>query len=213
MTSTRFTRLLVIRRATSNKWGEAMWICKCDCGNTVTVDGHSLRRLETKSFGCLQKDTLVAMNFVHGFRRRGEYVQEYTAWKSMRSRCLNKKTKYYSLYGGRGIKVCDRWLHSFQNFFDDMGEKPSSKHSLDRWPNNNGHYEPGNCRWATSIEQSLNRRNNRFVTAFGETKTVSQWSRELGINDQTIHSRMKRGIVGDAIISIPDRRIQRASSL
>jgi hypothetical protein len=96
-------------------------------------------------------------------------------WKSMIARCFNTKDKNYYLYGGRGITVCERWRNSFKAFVDDVGVRPSLAHTLDRYPDKNGNYEPGNVRWATTEQQSHNKRSNHFVTAFGETKTICQW--------------------------------------
>jgi hypothetical protein len=115
----------------------------------------------------------------------------YRAWQHMLTRCFNKKCQDYPDYGARGITVCERWL-SFENFMADMGERPANK-SLDRYPDKNGNYEPGNCRWATAREQTLNRRNTIFVTHLGQTKLLTDWSTELGINYFTLHKRLGKG--------------------
>lgn len=114
----------------------------------------------------------------------------YRAWHNMRMRCQNPKVKSYKDYGARGIKVCERW-QCFDNFFADMGHPPAG-YEIDRI-NNDGHYKPGNCRWVTSCENRQKKRNMVFLTAFGETKSQSQWARDLGINITTIVARLKRG--------------------
>lgn len=129
---------------------------------------------------------------------------EYIAWQEMKKRCSNPNTKNYCRYGGRGIKVCERWLECFENFFTDMGLKPSRQHSLDRFPDNNGNYEPGNCRWATLREQSLNRRTNVRLTYAGKTLTIQEWSEETGMNRKVIESRIKGGkMSASEILTIP----------
>lgn len=118
---------------------------------------------------------------------------EYRNWIKMKTRCSNTKDKCYPRYGGRGISVCERWLHSFQNFLDDLGAKPSNAHSLDRI-DVNGNYEPGNVRWATPKEQGRNRRNNKLITAFGETKCLSEWAEDSRcvVNLPTLETRIRR---------------------
>lgn len=106
---------------------------------------------------------------------------EYLTWQRMRNRCYHKNSPDYKNYGGKGIKMCDRWFNSFENFFNDMGELPSSIHSMDRYPDRKGDYEPSNCRWATPKEQSSNRDFCIMVTYNGETKHVADWSKLLGI--------------------------------
>jgi hypothetical protein len=126
--------------------------CLCECGNIKDIILESLRSKKTISCGCLQKEMAVKLSTSHGLRNHFLYG----TWSSMKARCYNPKSKFYSYYGGRGIKVCDRWLNSIENFIQDMGNRPKGT-SLDRI-NNDGNYEPNNCRWATSKEQSNNRR-------------------------------------------------------
>lgn len=127
-------------------------------------------------------------------------------WRSMLHRCYNKNNKNYHNYGGRGIKVCDRWrcvMEGFANFALDMGDRPSPKHSLDRYPNNDGDYEPGNCRWATAKEQGSNKRGNHRITAFGETKTVEEFARQYGTNSGTVVTRLKMGWTPEDALTKP----------
>ncbi len=110
----------------------------------------------------------------------------------MRGRCTNSRLKYYHRYGGRGIRVCERW-QSFANFLADMGAAPSPQHTLDRFPNRDGDYEPGNCRWATRKEQSRNTCTNRLIEHDGETLCVAEWTARLGLSSSTIAKRLSRG--------------------
>jgi hypothetical protein len=122
----------------------------------------------------------------------GKRRPEYNVWHNMKKRCTKPKYQAYKDYGGRGISVCDRWLNSFANFFEDMGERPTNKHSLDR-ENNDGNYEPSNCRWATKEEQNSNKRTIRLITHNGVTKTASDWAIEMGFKDGTgLYNRIKR---------------------
>lgn len=117
----------------------------------------------------------------------------------MRQRCQNPNDRTYKNYGGRGITVCDRWLESFENFYADMGPKPSPKHSIER-KDNDGPYSPENCRWATRVEQGRNRRNNRRVTIGGETKCLSEWAVVAGVCYATMLSRTRRGWLGERLL-------------
>lgn len=133
--------------------------------------------------------------FVHEKKTKAEYANktpEYKAWSAMRHRCLNHNNKSYHNYGGRGIAVCERWLDNFDAFIEDMGKRPSRRHQLDRI-DNDGNYEPDNCRWATPSQQMNNVRYNDRITIEGQTKTAAQWCRHFGINRSTFGSRRERG--------------------
>ena len=127
-----------------------------------------------------------------GHARNGRPSPEYTAWLNMVRRCTSERATAYAHYGGRGIKVCDRWLAGFANFLADVGLRPSSKHTLDR-ANVNGDYEPGNVRWVTWTTQANNRRTARVVTIDGVTKTVTEWSRETGVRPPLFYGRIANG--------------------
>ncbi len=168
------------------------WICRCECGKTVSVNISKLRNGHTKSCGCLQKEKASESTFKHGFNKgKGMRKKEYNSWAGMRNRCNNKKNGKYPIYGARGIKVCERW-NDFNNFINDMGMAPTKNHSIDRI-NNNGDYEPGNCRWATKIEQSNNQRSTNFYEAEGVSMPASQWAEHFGVSRWVIVNRIKRG--------------------
>lgn len=128
----------------------------------------------------------------HGQANRKRTTPEYSAWLHMKDRCLNPKNKMFSNYGGRGISVCERWINSFQFFFEDMGKKPTSKHSIDRI-DNDGNYEPSNCRWATYKTQLRNNRRNRWYEYNGNKMVLQDWADKWGINYQLIQSLLKYG--------------------
>lgn len=129
-------------------------ICVCACGTEKPVQIYYLVTDQIISCGCARSEQMSAMSKTHGMRR----TPEYSTWCAMKARCFNPKSAHYSYYGGRGISICDEWKYSFETFFAYVGQKPTPRHSIDRFPDSNGNYEPGNVRWATVAEQSVNKR-------------------------------------------------------
>lgn len=192
LTNQRFGRWLVQYRSPNKRYGKPAWVCLCDCGNTGEVGGSVLRMGESTSCGCFQKE-LAAKNLGDAARTHGQHNSaDYLRWLAMKARCTNPTHPAYSRYGGRGITVCARWSESFEAFMEDVGECPSTRHSIDRI-NNDGNYEPTNVRWATRQEQANNRRTNVKITHNGQTQTAAQWARELGITPEGVMWRHKNG--------------------
>jgi hypothetical protein len=163
LTGKTFGRLTVIRVG-MRKAGKVYWLCNCECGKTKNISSINLTKGRASSCGCFRTVLLTEATTKHGHTANWKRSSEYMAWCSMKYRCNNPNNKRYADYGGRGIKVCDRWMDSFENFLSDMGTKPSKAHSLDRI-NNNGDYTPFNCRWATAVEQNRNKRVDRRILA------------------------------------------------
>ena len=166
----RFGRLTAEAAVVGSRRGRRKWVCVCDCGTRVTVRTCELRNGNTRSCGCLSSELTKRRFVTHGVctNSRAGLPSEYRTWVSMRYRCSNSNCKRWHDYGGRGISVCDRWLNGdghltgFECFFSDMGPKPSPSHSIDRI-DNEGNYEPSNCRWATTVEQRHNRRDSALT--------------------------------------------------
>lgn len=169
--------------------GRAMWTCRCACGNICDIRGSVLSSGKPPR-SCAKCRTHYALK--HGENQRHKRTVEYGVWSSIRTRCYNPKRPEFKYYGGRGIKMCDRWKESYENFLDDMGRKPSPEHSIDRI-DVNGDYDPSNCRWATRNEQLRNRTDNVMITYLGKTQCSQDWGKELGIKPATIRRRIGLG--------------------
>lgn len=183
ITGQRFGRIVVKRlHGRKGRQGALTWWCLCDCGKEFEVAGTKLKAGNTTSCGCAKIDRLTK----HGMSG----IPEHAVWMSILQRCDNPSSPAWSYYGGRGIRVCERW-REFANFLDDMGRRPSHRHSIDRI-DNDGNYEPGNCRWATMQEQCRNTRRTHFITIDGETLCVEDWAIRMGTKPSTIRSRLWR---------------------
>lgn len=143
-------------------------------------------------------------------RKHRERRCHYSIWQAMIARCYDKNASGYKSYGGRGISVCVRWRQSFQNFLDDLGFRPTPKHTLERHKTN-GNYTPHNCCWATDAEQRRNRRSNVRLTYQGRTLTIADWSAVVGIGRSTLYARVRRGLTPAAILTTPPDPIKSAN--
>jgi len=174
MINLKFGRLLVIEQAVKAK--HSKWKCLCDCGNITVVRQDHLKSGFTKSCGCLCLEIVKAAATKHGCSNTPAYV----TWCNMKQRCYNQNDERYPDYGGRGITICDRWRNSFENFLADMGERTKGE-VIDRI-DNNGNYEPENCRWMTYKVNNRNKRNTTLIEFNGEIRSISDWAEKLGMN-------------------------------
>ena len=203
-----YGRLTVIGEAPNKPNGSRMWWCRCVCGTEKTIYGSALTSGLTRSCGCLSKEVAAARFRTHGMAGRAGHAREYDIWRSMRRRCLKPSCKDWKDYGGRVIKVCDRWLHDFPAFLSDMGRVPPG-YTIDR-SDVNGHYEPGNCTWSSRLKQARNRRQRStkltrmIITDRKRTvATIQDWAVRnnaevtgliLAVTDQKIPDRYVYGI-------------------
>jgi hypothetical protein len=169
-----------------DKSHSSMWLFLCDCGNEKVLSANNVRTGHTKSCGCYNSKVASARMKTHGRSK----TREYDTWLNMNRRCRDKNNTAYKNYGGRGINVCDSWRESFENFLNDMGKAPSSKHTIDRI-NNDGGYGPENCRWATREQQNNNYSRNIFIDIDGKRQSLKKWCDELGLLYQTTRQRIK----------------------
>lgn len=168
-------RWVVLEKA-ERRGTNTYWLCRCKCGTEQKVCAGNLVRGKHQSCGCLRSDTVRALFTTHGLTNS----PEYGVWEGLKQRCLNPKRKKFAIYGARGITVCDRWLHSFVNFYADMGPRPSAKHSIER-RNNDGPYSPENCYWGTPLDQTLNRRTTLLFVYQGRWQSLAAICHALGV--------------------------------
>ena len=173
-------RVVIAHTPNQGKEHKPFWRVRCDCGREDEVRAQTLRSgVADQCRDCCSR-AVGKISFRHGHSRLGKLSPEYISWQSMRTRCLNPKEKRWYLYGGRGIKICDRWLLvdgvGFKNFLEDMGPRPEGK-TLDRFPNVNGNYEPNNCRWATPKEQAGNQRKHGLIGIFTNEELLAELHR------------------------------------
>lgn len=185
------------------KNGKANWLWRCDCGAYKIIRGVSVTSGDSRSCGCLQRELTIERQLRHG-EAVGDGTPTYRSWFSMKQRCYNPANIGYHNYGGRGIAVCERWLHSFENFYADMGQRPSLDYSIERMNNNKG-YSPDNCKWATRTEQQRNRRYNRLLTLHGTTMCLAEWTELLGLSEGLLFNRLRGGWSDERALTTPVR--------
>lgn len=199
----RYGRLLVLRLDRLAE-SASFWVCRCDCGTEKSIRSNDLRRGKVKSCGCLHREVQRASPTRFKPRHGMSESSTWWIWHGLRARCNNPNDPAYPRYGKRGIKVCERWA-VFENFLADMGERPSKAHSIDR-KDNDGDYEPSNCRWATRKEQARNRRTNRLITYAGRTQTIFDWAEEKGLSLQLLAWRIEKGWSLSEALETPARK-------
>lgn len=201
LTGQTFDKLTVVERVkSSNK--NAKWRCDCECGKTVEVFGIDLKSKKTRSCGCIHSEQLAQRNHKHGLA----HDRLNNILRAMKQRCYNPKAKFYCNYGGRGIKICPEWLdkeNGLENFYNwAIANGYKDNLTIDRI-DNNGNYEPSNCRWATPKEQGNNTRANHLITYNGKTQTLTQWANEKRVKRCTLQMRLKRGWTIEKTLNTP----------
>ena len=186
LTGQRFGKLIVIKYLYTDKYRRTIWLCQCDCGNLKAIPSVNLRKGITKSCGCYNNEKNL---------RHGQFgTRLYSTWSKMIERCHNKKYAQYKNYGERGIRVCDEWKNDFVAFYNwAMANGYKDNLTIDRI-DNNGNYEPSNCRWATIQQQQNNRRNNRVFIINGEKLTMAEVARKYQINYKSLKTKMRKNI-------------------
>lgn len=202
LTGRVFFRLTVMRKEGRLPSGHTGWRCRCECGNECVVSTTQLRSGNNKSCGCLMREMQAAgaAHTTHGLSKTHPL---YKVWQGMKKRCENPNGRQYPDYGARGIRVCERWSNDFEAFLNDVGDRPSPTHQIDRFPNNNGNYEPGNVRWATPTQNARNTRRNVTIEFRGETRCLSEWSEIVGLSYHVLAQRLYAGWSVDRALTEP----------
>lgn len=189
LTGKKFGRLTVIKFIGVKNKRRRFWECICECGNKSDCLGENLKKGDTRSCGCLQRELAALRQKSHGESSIHGKTKEYRTWVDIKTRCYNEKEPSYFYYGGRGIKVCDRWLNSFENFLADIGRAPSRLHSIERIDVNKD-YCPDNCKWATILEQANNKTTTVRFNFRGQSKSIAQWCRDMGLSYHKTRQRV-----------------------
>lgn len=190
----RFGRLVAVKPFGKNKYGNILWLCKCDCGNEHIVSSGKLVQGKSKSCGCYRKENSTKLLEKHGITTGGK-PRTFIIWSGMKARCYNLKSTSYKSYGGRGIRICDEWLgkNGFKNFHEwAMANGYKEDFEIDRI-NGNGNYEPSNCQWIPKHENRTKQRNAKYFEVNGKTLNISQWCRELGISRSLAYKNLALG--------------------
>lgn len=202
-----YGRLTVLRKGDYRKSCHCYaWWCRCECGTVKQVLGTALVLGNSTSCGCYRKEFTSISKWKHGHCINRQPSKEWNAWNNMKTRCYYTGFIEYHRYGGRGIRVCDRWLNSFANFFEDMGNSPSRAHSVERL-NNDKNYSKSNCIWGTREIQMNNMSTNRVLEHKGRKQTMTQWAREVGMEPGTLWARLNSGWSTQKAITQPLRNI------
>ena len=199
LTGMRFGRLLVLKKGATPIHGHSSWVCRCDCGNEITVMGCHLTTSHTKSCGCLQLELTNGFVPTHGESKS----RLYAIWKSMKGRCERSTDPRFADYGGRNIFVCEEWRNNYESFRNwAVANGYSDKLTLDRIDNDKG-YCPDNCRWATQKEQANNKRSNHYIEFNGERKTLQEWANTIGMTHSALIRRLQRWGSVEEALTIP----------
>lgn len=211
LTNMVFHRLSVLNRhPVKTKNNAICWDCICVCGNLSIVTTSNLLSGTVLSCGCWAKE----ISHLHSLKHGATGTPIYNIWKSIKQRTCNPNNADYPAYGGKNIQMFDEWKNSFESFQVDMGPRPSEKHSIDRYPNNSGNYEPGNCRWATQEEQANNKSNNVRYLFEGVEQTVVKIAEKEGISKESLRKRLSQGQnIETVILDMKNNKAKRKQSV
>lgn len=200
----RFGRLTALSRLERKIGRISVWLCRCDCGTETEVAINNLTTNHSKSCGCLSREYLIERNKTVLSSHKKTNTRVYRIWHNMKNRCAYSSVGSYAAYGARGIKVCQTWSQSFEAFYRDMGDPPSELHSLGRVDVNKD-YGPDNCVWIETYKQQWNRQDSHLISWNGITKSLPAWAHALGVNQNSLRSRLRNGWTAEEALSLPFR--------
>lgn len=201
LTGQKFGRWTVLNFVHAPKSGGSRWLCRCECGNEREVASVNLRRGLSQSCGCIRVESTTTHG---GAKQSGEMKAEYTSWRSMLSRCTDRKHRQYDDYGGRGITVCEEWRRDFAAFYRDMGPRPFGM-TLGRIDNDRG-YSKDNCRWEPKLDQARNRTNTRWVEIDGQRRSLAEWCEMFRVSWFLVNYRLNHGWDPKRALTEPSRK-------